>query len=127
MPARRKTFDRFDCGALPCPCRFFPTGRHRIFRLRRSRRRRMLCARPTCCAEDAGVSTMERTLIAVEPDGPHWQVTIDHYALARHVERGVAIARAKEMARDCHESIGMPTGVRLRMRCGDKVLVDACG
>ena len=70
---------------------------------------------------------MERTLIAVEPDGPDWQVRIDHYPVARHVDRAAAIARAKEMARDCHESIGVPTGVRLRMRCGDKVLVGACG
>ncbi|MDH5829717.1 hypothetical protein QFW80_04195 [Luteimonas sp. M1R5S18] len=70
---------------------------------------------------------MERTLIAVEPDGPDWQVRIDHYAVARHVERAVAIARATEMARDCHASIGVPTGVRLRFRCGDNVLVGACG
>ncbi|MDH5833592.1 hypothetical protein [Luteimonas kalidii] len=70
---------------------------------------------------------MERTLIAVEPDGPDWQVRIDHYAVARHVERADAIAQATEMARACHASIGVPTGVRLSMGCGDNVLVGACG
>jgi len=70
---------------------------------------------------------MERTLIAVEPDNPGWQVRIDNYQVARNVERSAAIEYATEMARDCHASIGVPTGVRLRMRCGDNVLVGACG
>jgi hypothetical protein len=70
---------------------------------------------------------MERTLIAVEPDGPGWQVRIDHYQVERNVERSVAIAHATAMARDCHASIGVPTGVRVRMRCGDNVLVGAFG
>lgn len=70
---------------------------------------------------------MERTLIAVEPDGPRWQVRINTYLVYRDVERGDAIAQATELARDCHASIGVPTGVRVRMRCGDHVLVGACG
>jgi hypothetical protein len=74
-----------------------------------------------------GGLVMERTLIAVEPDGPAWQVQINQYAVARHVARAAAIEQAKQLARDCHASIGVPTGVRVRMRCGDKVLVGACG
>lgn len=70
---------------------------------------------------------MERTLIAVEPDGARWQVRINTYLVSRDVERAAAIAQATEMARDCHASIGVPTGVRVRMRCGDNVLVGAYG
>lgn len=70
---------------------------------------------------------MERTLIAVEPDVPGWQVRIDNIAVARNIQRAAALAQATEMARDCHASIGVPTGVRLHMRCGDRVLVAVCG
>lgn len=70
---------------------------------------------------------MERHLILVEPDGPDWQVRLDDQAVIRHVGRVAAIHRATEMARDRHRVIGIPTGVRVRMRCGDKVMIAANG
>lgn len=70
---------------------------------------------------------MERTLIAVEPDGTDWRVRLDNYPVARHPEGTAAIRQATEMARDCHRSIGVPTGVSVRLPCGDHVLLAACG
>jgi len=72
--------------------------------------------------------SLERTLIAVEPDGQHhWQVCIHQCPVARHATRAAALEQAKQMARSCHASFGVPTGVGLQMRCGDRVLVGACG
>ena len=86
---------------------------------------------------DAGVTAMgtqgarevvmERALIAVEPDERGWQVRIADYEVVRNVDKFSAIQRASELARDCYESIGVPSGVRVRMLCGDNVMVGSCG
>ena len=70
---------------------------------------------------------MERALIAVEPDVQGWQVHIAGYEVVRNIDKFSAIQRATERARDCYESIGVPSGVRVRMLCGDNVMVGICG
>ena len=70
---------------------------------------------------------MERALIAVEPDEQGWQVRIADYEVLRNTDKFSAIQRATELARDCYESIGVPSGVRVRMLCGDNVMVGSCG
>jgi hypothetical protein len=70
---------------------------------------------------------MERALVAVEPDERGWQVRIDQHAVVRNLDKVTAMQRAAGIARDCHESLGLPTGVLVRMANGENVLIGKCG
>ncbi len=70
---------------------------------------------------------MQRALIDVEPDDTGWCIQIAEHAVARNIDKLSAMHRASEIARDCHENTGVPTGVRVRMLCGDEVLIGLCG
>lgn len=70
---------------------------------------------------------MERALVAVEPDEQGWQVRIEDHPVARNIDKFTAMQKAANIARDCHESMGLPTGVLVRMVGGDDVLIGKCG
>lgn len=70
---------------------------------------------------------MQRALVAVEPDDGGWQVRIDDHPVVRNLDKFSAMQRAASIARDCHESMGLPTGVVVRMACGGEVLIGKCG
>ena len=70
---------------------------------------------------------MERALVAVEPDEHGWQVRIEDHRVVRNIDKFTAMQKAANIARDCHESMGLPTGVLVRMLGGDDVLISKCG
>jgi hypothetical protein len=70
---------------------------------------------------------MERALVAVEPDDRGWQVRIDDHPVVRNMDKFSAMQRAASIARDCHESMGLPTGVLVRMAGGEDILIGKCG
>lgn len=70
---------------------------------------------------------MQRALVAVEPDDGGWMIRIDDHAVVRNLDKFTAMQRAAGIARDCHESMGLPTGVLVRMADGEHVLIGKCG
>jgi hypothetical protein len=70
---------------------------------------------------------MERALVAVERDGQGWRVSIGGHAVDCHPDKLTAMQRATDIARDCYESLGLPTGVKVRMGCGSEVMIGKCG
>jgi hypothetical protein len=70
---------------------------------------------------------MERALVAVEPDERGWLVRIDDHPIVRNTDKFSAMQRATSIARDCHESMGLPTGVLVRMAGGEDILIGKCG
>lgn len=70
---------------------------------------------------------MERVLIAVEPDEHGWRVQLAGITLERNLEQLTAIGRADDLARERHDATGAPTGVHVRMRCGDGVMLGLHG
>lgn len=70
---------------------------------------------------------MERALVAVEPDERGWHVRIDDHFVVRNIDKFSAMQRASDIARDCHASMGLPTGVLVRTASGEDVLIAKCG
>lgn len=70
---------------------------------------------------------MERALVSVIPDERGWQVRIDHHSVECNLDKLTAMQRAATIARDCHESMGLPTGVLVRMANGEDILIGKCG
>jgi hypothetical protein len=70
---------------------------------------------------------MERTLIAVEPDERGWCIRIAGVTLEHNLGKRTALEKASGLARERHTATGVPTGVHVRMLCGDGVMVDAHG
>lgn len=70
---------------------------------------------------------MERALVAVEPDERGWQIRIDDHPVVRNMDKFTAMQRASSIAKDCHESMGLPTGVLVRMAGGEDILIGKCG
>lgn len=70
---------------------------------------------------------MERTLYFVEPGEPGWQVSLSGKPLEYFGLKGAALRAAETFARIRHDATGEPTGVHVRMRCGDLVLVGRHG
>ncbi|TWI03657.1 hypothetical protein IP90_01471 [Luteimonas cucumeris] len=70
---------------------------------------------------------MERTLFSVEPDAPGWQVSLCGKPLEHFQLKIAALRAATTFARIRHHATGEPTGVHMRMLCGDLVMVDRHG
>ncbi|MDH5824333.1 hypothetical protein QFW77_15260 [Luteimonas sp. RD2P54] len=70
---------------------------------------------------------MERILIAVEPDEGGWRIQLAGIVIARNLDKVVAIDKAADLARERHAATGTPTGVHVRMTCGDGVMVGLNG
>lgn len=70
---------------------------------------------------------MERMLFTVEPDDAGWLIRSCDFLLQRNLDKFVAIHRASCMAGESHATTGRPTGVHVRMLCGDGVLVGLYG
>ena len=70
---------------------------------------------------------MERALVTVVPDDNGWQVRIDQHSVVCNLDKLTAMQRAANIARDCHESMGLPTGVLVRMANGEDILIGKCG
>lgn len=66
-------------------------------------------------------------MVAVVPDGSGWQVCIDKHSVVSNLDKLTAMQRAANIARDCHESMGLPTGVMVRMANGQDILIGKCG
>ena len=70
---------------------------------------------------------MCRSLVNVEPKTSGWQVSIKGTAIMTHAGGLEVIAAASDVARMRHEATGEPTGVWVRMPCGDAVLMASHG
>jgi hypothetical protein len=70
---------------------------------------------------------MERTLYCVEPIEPGWQVCVGGKPLEHFRMKIAALSAAETFARIRHDATGEPTGVRMRMLCGDLVMVGRHG
>lgn len=69
---------------------------------------------------------MERELFSVEPIPQGWAVYADG-APAPAPTGPEALACASNLAYAHYKNTGRPTGVRVRMRCGDVVLMSPLG
>jgi len=70
---------------------------------------------------------MERAFVAVERDSEGWPVDMGGQVFARGLDKFSAMQRAGHIARECHRSLGIPTGVLLRMGCGRSVMIGRHG
>ncbi len=70
---------------------------------------------------------MQRALVAVEPDVSGWRIRIDDHTVAGNLDKFSAMQKAANIARDCHESMGLPTAVLVRMAGGEDVIIGKCG
>lgn len=70
---------------------------------------------------------MERTLYYVEPIEPGWQVCVGGKPLEHFRLKVAALCAAETFARIRHDATGEPTGVHMRMLCGDLVMVGRHG
>ncbi|MCL1633852.1 hypothetical protein M2650_04235 [Luteimonas sp. SX5] len=70
---------------------------------------------------------MERTLYTVEPTEPGWQVSVSGKPLEHFRLKVAALCAAETFARIRYHATGEPTGVHMRMLCGDRVMVGKHG
>lgn len=70
---------------------------------------------------------MERILIGIEPDEHGWRIQLAGAILERNLEQPAALGRADDLARERHAATGIPTGVHVRMLCGDDVMLGMHG
>lgn len=70
---------------------------------------------------------MERVLYSVVPDGAHWAVHVLGSALSWYPSKLAALLAADAMAQMGNSHTGTPTGVEVRMLCGDAVLAGCYG
>lgn len=70
---------------------------------------------------------MERVLYSVVPEGAHWSVLVVGAVLSRYPSKLAALLAADAMAQMGNAYTGTPTGVEVRMLCGDAVLTGCYG
>lgn len=70
---------------------------------------------------------MERTLYSVEPTDPGWQVSVSGKPLEQFHLKTAAMCAAETFARIRYHATGEPTGVHMRMLCGDLVMIGRHG
>jgi hypothetical protein len=70
---------------------------------------------------------MERRIVTVVPEQASWRVEFaDHVPLAI-ADLLPAMAAACRLAREAHRANGYPTAVKVRMSCGDGMMIDYHG
>lgn len=68
---------------------------------------------------------MERELFSIEPSASGWDIYQGAMSAESDLTQMEALEHATVMAQACHARSGRPTGVTVRMQCGDTVLL-AC-
>ena len=70
---------------------------------------------------------MERRIVTVAPEQTSWRVEFaDHVPLVI-ADLLAAIVAASRVAREAHRDNGYPTAVKVRMSCGDGLMMDYHG
>ena len=70
---------------------------------------------------------MERRIVSVAPAQRGWRIECPDRAPLVIAEMPQALVTACDLARDEHRASGCPTAVKVRMSCGDGVLMGFCG
>jgi hypothetical protein len=69
----------------------------------------------------------QRVLFSVVPEGELWSVKVDSHTFARFASKLAALDKADGLAYTANRYTAAPTGVEVRMLCGDAVLSSCYG
>jgi hypothetical protein len=67
--------------------------------------------------------TMERRIVILAPANGGWRIDVPDQAARVMTDMHAALAEAWRLARDAHMSTGAPTAVKVKMGCGDGVMI----
>ena len=70
---------------------------------------------------------MERRIVSMTPGEYGWQIEAPERAKVTIADMPLALLVACNLARAEHRASGCPTAVKVKMNCGDGVLMGFCG
>jgi hypothetical protein len=72
-------------------------------------------------------TTVERKIVSMAPEQYGWKIEVPERAPVTIADMPLAILVACNLARAEHRASGNPTAVKVRMLCGDGVMMGFCG